>query len=1812
MSLNFKEILSTDSENSRLDKINYNFDQLVANGLGLMGVQGATGSAGATGPTGSTGPAGIVGDVGGVGPIGFGKYSLNAGTPVPVGSSSGYVWEDTTTTNFQLSGLDTTVYTIDLNSAAGANATGTMPGLIRIGYKHDSAPSSDDSAQFTVNRRNADPYKDNLRLTETTTSGYYYMRMNSDSFESGFNPGSNNRIDLKFDAIEAYSTAGGANPILKVSGASELVDINTLNLNFEKDVHLSDNTKFTNSGTIVQNNIITAAGTDGKISYANPITFGIRPPIGTILPILTDIFESVSGLYPNGNGSIANPDTPVASGDFFWHEQIISESGIETLTITNPGSSYVTIPTVTISTQNGNAFSSTYPTNGTLIDNLYHNWTGGQAYIVGDEVLASNGIIYVCDVAGTSVAAAADQPSHVTGSAVETGGTVSWAFLGILATATVGISNGIISSVNLIEPGANYTTANNPVITITGGSGSNGAISAVLTPTGPLRLKTGRGKVGKGYDGWYICNGMTWTNGLESTTAWAQATAYSLGDKIKNINGDVYECVVAGTSGNTAGGVDQPSHTGTTDVEDTNSPSVPNLKWKYIDSAFAYQTEDMCSFGINVEAGATQTAGTIFAKDPSIMAGSQSYTNVVWDGAAYDVDLSLDTSDLRTGISNNTNGPNGSVDGTGNPPSIHDVKRIYRATYIVYLGKTNLYYQVDDGTAGGNVTAMQSPSVYSLRCSNTYVGMINGSGSGSYVSNKTVYQNSTNPGVLDYENPLYTTTQINNSQSYADSGYYGFPRTDSWSGGTAYLVGDFVSYGSFLYRCVVSGTSGSSPSDAPSGSGWGYEIEDTNSPSSPNLRWAFYATAPQVIEEYGYWDKLIGKWTDNGDAPEMEEFPVTMAWEQGGGTYTSICGAVNSGTYAYGVPMWQDISGRDKILDVMTIQDGGSGNNGGAAGTNLTNILQIGKRWITATVYKKWEEVQHGGNLYINVGTDAVSGTGTTSGANAPTHTSGIVRDGASSGIYWKYIGTSGVVKVDTDSTGKIINIKITTAGSGYGKRPKVYLGSSGLGYNALLNTQPSAAGTYYAHIETRNLVRRIYQGNPTGGGQYGVISSPLATMLTQLPIMKDVDGHIGLWEGHGPDWNPTTIWHQILGGAILQSGSTTPDTKPCNRDDCVCPGTATECDGVYDASWNTNWNGNPGKNPPWQTCTGTDSCATPMSIANGFYSYYPDRASWQQDMCQGCTSTDTPSNFYANLHLWATSPVGWTTVNTASPPLGNSGVVNGTPSHYGLDAANDMVHINNNLGAFHNYVHQFSSEFNLWDPIYRDPQATEYAPSGWYQSTPTAGGFWPIQSSGTIMNQLSDYTAPVRQWDAELGKWIGAIYDGKDCLSIADLTVSAKPCNENFAGGAAANYTDSSGMLNTTAYTNLTPAQVIAGTALLDDTTQWYSTPLTLEPTTWTYYIWDNTAGGEQQNANGGSGFSNTNLTKMWRLWDSNNSYTAGNVPGWAGLKHECRRGGAGASGSVSLAYDLPWLIYSAVAFTSETNTQSNGVDPMPCIQSGGWSSGYGYQRADSSKNGTNWVINAPLNTVLEPATLQFATPGSTQFAINPFSYHNTNYTSNQFGYSGLGMEQHHNANFYMMPNDSDTVDYNTNSNDYWGLWNGTEWGAVGQCSAVGCTLENTMIQKHDGTDARVQDIKVGDKLKTMSSPLVPQTDNTTSLWKFKHEGDLVFDNVITTVVKNEIYVVDHIYIFILNGGYTLKTSWDHTNLIKRHGVWKFMQSKFIANGDIMMDSTNTERTITEVQVEKGTFNTYHLDVEKNDMYIASGLLTHNAAYGK
>lgn len=89
MAINIKEILTTDSDVIKVDKTNYNFDQLVANGGGPIGIKGQKGELGGIGTTGAKGEKGDEGAKGDTGPTGadvnnWGRISYNSATDADI------------------------------------------------------------------------------------------------------------------------------------------------------------------------------------------------------------------------------------------------------------------------------------------------------------------------------------------------------------------------------------------------------------------------------------------------------------------------------------------------------------------------------------------------------------------------------------------------------------------------------------------------------------------------------------------------------------------------------------------------------------------------------------------------------------------------------------------------------------------------------------------------------------------------------------------------------------------------------------------------------------------------------------------------------------------------------------------------------------------------------------------------------------------------------------------------------------------------------------------------------------------------------------------------------------------------------------------------------------------------------------------------------------------------------------------------------------------------------------------------------------------------------------------------------------------------------------------------------------------------------------------------------------------------------------------------------------------------------------------------------------------------------------------------
>ena len=153
-------------------------------------------------------------------------------------------------------------------------------------------------------------------------------------------------------------------------------------------------------------------------------------------------------------------------------------------------------------------------------------------------------------------------------------------------------------------------------------------------------------------------------------------------------------------------------------------------------------------------------------------------------------------------------------------------------------------------------------------------------------------------------------------------------------------------------------------------------------------------------------------------------------------------------------------------------------------------------------------------------------------------------------------------------------------------------------------------------------------------------------------------------------------------------------------------------------------------------------------------------------------------------------------------------------------------------------------------------------------------------------------------------------------------------------------------------------------------------------------------------------------------------------------------------------------------------------------------------------------------------------------------------------------------------------------------------------------CLLAGTLITLADGTQKAIETIAIGDELKSTVVGDMPNSDNTEvlTLWS---QANPTISNTTTTVQNNKMSTVDSVLSF--NNG-RLTSSKDHLHVIKRSGNWMVVVASSVVVGDVFVTQSGSEIAITSIEELTGTFNVYKLDVETNDTYIASDIITHNA----
>ena len=268
MAINLKQILLSDTDNIKLEKVNYNFDQIVANGGGPQGVVGDPGAMGYQGVTGYQGDQGIPGEQGFQGAD---------------GDSGELVWKE------NLGSASKTILPIH-----DALTTPNAP-TIAIGYKSNSQfyiNSVEESTSLLINKDGV--LQNNLELrTEGSLDAFYYRLRTDNSIhtmQTGFKLSSGTAVLNQYASEWNWISETTQNTLITLDSTKLQVDIES---EFNEPVSINNTLKIsgTNSGAAVDK-IAISTDADGTIDFKSIDEIGGVVPIGTIVSVDPAFFNS--------------------------------------------------------------------------------------------------------------------------------------------------------------------------------------------------------------------------------------------------------------------------------------------------------------------------------------------------------------------------------------------------------------------------------------------------------------------------------------------------------------------------------------------------------------------------------------------------------------------------------------------------------------------------------------------------------------------------------------------------------------------------------------------------------------------------------------------------------------------------------------------------------------------------------------------------------------------------------------------------------------------------------------------------------------------------------------------------------------------------------------------------------------------------------------------------------------------------------------------------------------------------------------------------------------------------------------------------------------------------------------------------------------------------------------------------------------------------------------------------------------------------------------------------------------------------------
>ena len=147
------------------------------------------------------------------------------------------------------------------------------------------------------------------------------------------------------------------------------------------------------------------------------------------------------------------------------------------------------------------------------------------------------------------------------------------------------------------------------------------------------------------------------------------------------------------------------------------------------------------------------------------------------------------------------------------------------------------------------------------------------------------------------------------------------------------------------------------------------------------------------------------------------------------------------------------------------------------------------------------------------------------------------------------------------------------------------------------------------------------------------------------------------------------------------------------------------------------------------------------------------------------------------------------------------------------------------------------------------------------------------------------------------------------------------------------------------------------------------------------------------------------------------------------------------------------------------------------------------------------------------------------------------------------------------------------------------------------GCFVQGTPIVMADGTTKAIEDVNVGESVKSFRHSSLSLDENAWETWTTTEIGNGSFGNSNVVALTNPHTYTNYYWI-----NYNLKVTNEHPMLAFKDGVFKFVRVQDLIVGDFLVRENGTREEIFAIPRITESCITYNMDVEDDDTYVVRG----------